>query len=348
MAMKFADEAALITLALVVILANISMGHQGILKQDESLAAATLYKQPSANPALYSKLFSTTLTVTDSNGLITKARANEQIVPNSSTQVAGTSLTQSPLNTIDEDGLATSIPDSIKPLLDNQIKIYETQGGDTLGSISKQFDIDINTIKWSNNLTSDTIKPGWYLVIPSVKGVLVLADNDTTIAGIARKFKCSEEQIISYNGLDGADSVEPGQYIMCPGGSVATPPKAIAKARTVGINYSSIPDVAGSSTFVRGNCTWYVARKMKITFHGNAKDWFANAQRAGYKTGQAPLAGSAVVTSRAGRYGHVAFVESVNPAKGTIYISEMNYEGLGVKSYRTIEADSVVGYIYPQ
>jgi surface antigen len=40
-------------------------------------------------------------------------------------------------------------------------------------------------------------------------------------------------------------------------------------------------------------------------------------------------------------------VESVN-ANGTINISEMNFEGLGKKSFRTIDGDSVAGYIYPK
>jgi surface antigen len=59
------------------------------------------------------------------------------------------------------------------------------------------------------------------------------------------------------------------------------------------------------------------------------------------------MAGVPVVTSTTGRYGHVAYVESVN-ANGTINISEMNFEGLGKKSFRTIDGDSVAGYIYPK
>lgn len=48
-------------------------------------------------------------------------------------------------------------------------------------------------------------------------------------------------------------------------------------------------------------------------------------------------------------YGHVAFVEKVNQ-DGSIYISEMNVQGLNVVSTRTIAATqtSMLSYIMPK
>lgn len=45
------------------------------------------------------------------------------------------------------------------------------------------------------------------------------------------------------------------------------------------------------------------------------------------------------------QYGHVAFVEKVN-ADGSIIISESNVKGLGVISYRTIDADDAAQLDY--
>lgn len=348
--LRFADECVLIGLGLIIILANVLISHASLAKHDNSLFAVGLSRHARTNVSLYTKLFSTTTTIAPSS-LIPEAQADEQLAPTPTTEVAGATITNSNITTIDKEGLAASTLDSIKPLLNNQITVYETKSGDTIASIAKEHDIDVNTIMWSNNLTSDSIKPGWFLVIPSVKGVLIKADEDTTIAGIARKFKCPEERIISYNGLAGADSVEAGQYVMCPDGTVPTPPKPAVPTstakRSIGVNYSSIPDIEGTiNSFVKGNCTWYVAKKMVITFHGNAKAWLRNGAAAGYRTGKIPMAGSAAVMY-GGPYGHVAYVESVN-ANGTFNISEMNYEGLYKITHRTLSVDDVAGFVYPK
>lgn len=349
--LRFADECVLIGLGLLIVIANILISHSSLAKHDNSLFAVGLSRHAERNVSLYTELFSTTTTIASSS-LIPEAQADEQLAPTGATEVAGATITNRNLTTIDEEGISANTLDSVQQLLDNQITVYETQTGDTLGSIADKHDIDTNTIRWSNNLTSDTIKPGWFLVIPTVKGVLVKADEDTTIAGISRKFRCPESRIISYNGLAGADSVEPGQYVMCPDGSVPTPPKpvtpvAAAAKRSIGVSYSSIPDIEGTvNSFVKGNCTWYVAKKMVVSFHGNAKAWLRNGAAAGYRTGKIPMAGSAAVFY-GGPYGHVAYVESVN-ADGTFNISEMNYEGLYKITHRTLSVDDVAGFVYPK
>lgn len=70
---------------------------------------------------------------------------------------------------------------------------------------------------------------------------------------------------------------------------------------------------------------WKVLQKTgrAAMYWGNAKDWPASAKRVGYKTGTTPKAKSVgVMTS--GPYGHVVWVEKVNPG-GTINISQYNY-----------------------
>lgn len=98
-----------------------------------------------------------------------------------------------------------------------------------------------------------------------------------------------------------------------------------------------------------GQCTYYVFNRMAQvgtpighSMMGNAAEWPAYARSYGYSVSNSPSAGSAIVFQQglAGAdptYGHVAFVEAVN-ADGSLYISEMNLQGLNVISYRTISA----------
>lgn len=347
LALRFCDEAILILFALIIVGINAF----GRLTVDTSLAATALARHPEQNQALYGRLFSTKTVITP-KGLIAEAQAEEILDPKAQTD---TKATPPPITSIDETGLFAAIPDSAQSLVNNQIQVYETQTGDTLTAIAQHFGITPNTIKWANGLTADLIKPGWYLVIPTVNGVLVKADSNTTIPDIARKFKCSVERIISFNGLSDAEDIEPGQLVMCPDGELPAPPKPNIAAkptkRSVGIAYADVPDEAGSThIFVKGNCTWYVARKFHVTWGGDAKYWLKNAAEAGYRTGLVPQAGAVVVTSENGRHGHVALVEKVDQAKGTMSISEMNYKGLGIVGSRELPLkDGVVrGFIYPQ
>jgi surface antigen len=78
---------------------------------------------------------------------------------------------------------------------------------------------------------------------------------------------------------------------------------------------------------------------------GNARSWLSSARRDGYAVGSVPKAGAIVVTTDS-ILGHVAYVESVSG--NSILVSEMNYEGFGIISRRSIPIGSPIirGYIY--
>lgn len=99
------------------------------------------------------------------------------------------------------------------------------------------------------------------------------------------------------------------------------------------------------NTYARGQCTWYVAGRRSVpTGWGNAVSWYYNATASGWKVGTVPAVGAIAWTS-AGAYGHVALVEGVSSDHRTVYIAEMNYQGVGVVSRRTALASSF-RYIY--
>lgn len=86
--------------------------------------------------------------------------------------------------------------------------------------------------------------------------------------------------------------------------------------------------------FAPGYCTDYVAQKVKVTWSGNANQWLANATAQGYRVDFRPLPASILVTNES-RYGHVAYIESVEGSKVTI--SEWNYAGRFKKTIRTLD-----------
>ena len=57
------------------------------------------------------------------------------------------------------------------------------------------------------------------------------------------------------------------------------------------------------------------------------------SRQSGYTVNNTPKAG--VMQTTQGGYGHVAYVENVN-SDGSVTVSEMNYQGVGVVSTRTI------------
>jgi surface antigen len=101
-----------------------------------------------------------------------------------------------------------------------------------------------------------------------------------------------------------------------------------------------------NNTYDRGYCTWYVKNRRGVSLPntlGNANTWYSRAIANNMAVGTEPRVG-AVATTTSGSLGHVAYVESVN-GDGSITVSEMNYRGWNITSYRTVNASSFV-YIY--
>lgn len=123
-------------------------------------------------------------------------------------------------------------------------------------------------------------------------------------------------------------------------------PAAVAlPAETPGV-VATKPVYDGGNTYDYGYCTWYVKNRRGASLPnglGNANTWYSRAAGMGMAVGSTPRPGAVGTTTR-GSLGHVVYVESVN-GDGTINISEMNYKGWGVTSYRTASASEFI-YIY--
>ncbi len=106
-----------------------------------------------------------------------------------------------------------------------------------------------------------------------------------------------------------------------------------------------------TDTYVYGNCTYWVALlraqiNQPIPYSwGNAATWASRAHDMGYRVDHTPRLG-AIMQSTAGALGHVAFVESVNPANGSWTISEMNVVGWDIVDEQTMSATAALNYSF--
>lgn len=110
------------------------------------------------------------------------------------------------------------------------------------------------------------------------------------------------------------------------------------------------PDGTYRNSYLRGQCTWYVAGRRQIPSDwGNAAQWYYHAIALHWDHGTVPavaaIAWEPAWTNGAGAYGHVALVEQVSADGSQVFISEMNYRAAGVKTTRWVAAGAFK-YIY--
>lgn len=109
----------------------------------------------------------------------------------------------------------------------DSIVYYKIQSGDTLAAIAQKFDISVNTIKWANDLKSETITTGDTLKIPPITGIVHKVVSGDTIYSIAKKYNTDAQKIVNFPFNEFADldtfAITPGQILFVPDG---TPPQA--------------------------------------------------------------------------------------------------------------------------
>lgn len=200
----------------------------------------------------------------------------------------------------------------------NKTITYTVANGDTLSGLGMTFDVKIASIKYVNNIDNENLlKPGAKIKIPPKNYIVpqsLIAKQEK-----ARLAAASRNTVVRNSS------------------------SSRASGRAKSVNYKP---GSKSNGYPYGWCTYFVATKRYVpSSWGNAKNWLNSARRAGYSTGGSPVPGSIMVTSESG-YGHVAYVESVNG--NNITVSEMNYEGWGVASRRTLSSSAgfIRGFIY--
>jgi len=151
---------------------------------------------------------------------------------------------------------------SINTIISNKPEIinYEVKAGETLASIASKFGISVDSIKWSNNLKSDLIKPGQILKIPPEEGVIHKVAAGESIYSIAKKYDVPAQNIVNFPMNDFVDldnfTLAVGQYLFVPGGKVTEKPVPAATRFVAQIQAG----VRGTSNFIwptSGSITQY-------------------------------------------------------------------------------------------
>ena len=266
-----------------------------------------------------------------------------------------------------------------KPLLvraepySRDVQTHITKEGDTVDALAKRYNISTDTVKWANNLTTDTPELGKKLAILPLSGVLYTVKDGDTLESISEKYKADTQRIVAYNDLE-LSKVTSGQELILPEGVLPeeerpgyVAPVAPVVAEPAITAVSTVPvapvrtqptvDTSAGNTYAFGNCTSYAyERRMQLgrpigSNWGNAATWNIFAAQQGFVVNKTPAPGAifqmpAFVDAYTSVYGHVGIVESVNP-DGSIYVSEMNYAGaFNAVTNRTIPASQAALYNY--
>ena len=124
------------------------------------------------------------------------------------------------LSYLSQENFSTTTLKSEKPRF--EILDYEVVQGDTLGTIAEKFGISIDTVKWANNLSKDSIKPGQILKIPPVTGIAHKVTTGDTIYSLAKKYQSEAQKIVNFPANDFTDldtfALNVGQILFIPDG----------------------------------------------------------------------------------------------------------------------------------
>lgn len=204
------------------------------------------------------------------------------------------------------------------------IKTYVTKQGDTLASVATQFGVTSDSIKWSNNITTNNLPVGRELYIPPVNGIVHLVKAGDTADKLAQEYNANKDSIIAFNDAEIGGLVV-GRRIVIPDGT-----KANASLNVAGGSFRGgavawgTTAIYGYNGYDYGWCTWYAASKVPVPANwGNANTWDNYAARSGWTVSTVPRVG-AVAQTDAGGLGHVGVVEAVSEDGSMIKYSDMN------------------------
>lgn len=220
----------------------------------------------------------------------------------------------------------TSKPEVIATALKSRADIeeYVFQPGDSIPNLATKFGITSDSIRWSNNITGDTVAVGTKLTIPPINGIVYTVKAGDTADSLALRYSANKDQILAYNDAEIA-GLQPGEQIIIPNAQNATTAAGIAAAAGVGSN-AAFPwgngPMYGYNGYDYGYCTWYVATQINVPANwGNASTWAYYARLSGWHVSSTPTVGS--IAQKGGGDGHVGIVVGVNP-DGSIVLRDMN------------------------
>jgi surface antigen len=268
------------------------------------------------------------------------------------------------LAVVPSDSMVLAKPQVVETALKSKKDIikYLTQQGDSITSIADAHHVSANSIRWSNNVTGDAIGSGKTIFIPPAEGIIYQVKSTDTIDSITSKYQAAKDVFVAVNDAE-SGKLAVGDYVWIPNGVQPAAVTKFASVSTGGFAWGYGP-IYASNGYDYGYCTWWAAlRRSQIgspvpSNLGNAITWKNLAAAAGLGVGTRPASGAVIWTPVSYGYGHVGFVERVNP-DGSIWVSDMNSHGFasmdqnsggaggwGRVSYRYLTPDQAANFWY--
>lgn len=205
------------------------------------------------------------------------------------------------------------------------IQTYTVQAGDTVISIAQKFGVTSDSIRWSNNLSSDAVSLGTKLTIPPVNGIVYTVKPGDTVQSLATTYKANVDQIIAYNDAEIA-GIKPNEQIIIPNGQIVPVFQASRQFSVSPISANTnigFSPQYGANGYDPGWCTYYVAAVIHIPNNwGNASTWAYFAALSGWTVSSTPPHAGVIAQTTSGN--HVAVVDDVSPDGSMIKYSDMN------------------------
>ncbi len=235
---------------------------------------------------------------------------------------------------VSEDGPSGGLSENLlnRPSSD-RISVYVVKEGDTLSQIAEMFDVTVNTIRWANDISGSTVRPGQILTILPVSGIRHTVKSGDTPASIAKLYKADIEEILSYNAIGESTRLSVGDVVIVPDGEIAASASASAAATRV--------QIAPSTRVIEGYFMRPVPGPRSQGIHGyNAVDL---ASPVG--TPIVAAAEGRVIISRVGGwnggYGNYIVIEHSNGTQTLYAHNQSNTVSVG----ETVAQGEVIGYV---
>ena len=122
------------------------------------------------------------------------------------------------LNNLTTDTLSTGQVLIIPKDVENKDNgnVYIVQSGDTLYNIARKYNVSVDELKKTNNLTTNTLQIGQQLIIPTTNDYeTYTVESGDTLYSIARKFNTTVSAIASLNNL-ATNTLSIGQQLLIP------------------------------------------------------------------------------------------------------------------------------------
>lgn len=151
-------------------------------------------------------------------------------------------------------------------LLD-QPKEHVVLEGESLASIAQNYGISLESVKFANNLTYNSIKVGQKLKIPPVEGTLHTVVKGDTIDKLAKKYDVPSQTIVDFNYLDAPYTLEVGMILTIPDARQPEAERFYAGNNVYDTSSYGLIPYAGNVVEGSGNFIWPLGGIISQGFH---------------------------------------------------------------------------------